>query len=319
MRTLLSPAFLSRRNLLRGAGASLATLAGGASLLSSAAASTVRSARPGSVAVSAGQDGDRHMTIDVRVNGKGPFRFVVDTGAVRSVLSESVARELDLPTESVVKVAGVSGVYPTRTVSVHEIAFGSVKHADLEVPVLPDDQLDADGYLGLDVIDQYHVTFDFKRSELRVAQPRPLANIISPKAASVTTKSLYGGLRISNCLVDTVETTLFIDTGAGVTVGNRALMTALSETKSDFRAWNLPGYIDDVAGGTQSGKKVYFGKMQVGDVTFSSGTLLIADLNAFKHWGLIDRPALLLGMNFLRQFDAVSIDYIGDQFRFEVA
>jgi hypothetical protein len=47
--------------------------------------------------------------------------------------------------------------------------------------------------------------------------------------------------------------------------------------------------------------------------------IVIADLQIFRLWGLSDTPALLIGMNFLRQFSQVSIDYGRKELRFEMA
>ena len=46
---------------------------------------------------------------------------------------------------------------------------------------------------------------------------------------------------------------------------------------------------------------------------------MIADLQVFDLWGLSQRPALLIGMNYLRQFARVSIDYALKEIRFDLA
>jgi hypothetical protein len=47
--------------------------------------------------------------------------------------------------------------------------------------------------------------------------------------------------------------------------------------------------------------------------------LVIADFLVFDAWGLRHRPALLIGMNLLRQFGRVSIDYWLKELRFDLA
>ena len=37
------------------------------------------------------------MTVEVRVNGRGPYRFLVDSGADTSVVGLRIARDLQLP------------------------------------------------------------------------------------------------------------------------------------------------------------------------------------------------------------------------------
>src|SRR5438270_10809452 len=39
----------------------------------------------------------RHMTLDVKVNGKGPYRVIFDTGAPMTVLNNALAKEAGIP------------------------------------------------------------------------------------------------------------------------------------------------------------------------------------------------------------------------------
>jgi len=45
-------------------------------------------------------DAQNRLTVDTFVNEKGPYNFVVDTGADRSVISEELAKELGLRSAS---------------------------------------------------------------------------------------------------------------------------------------------------------------------------------------------------------------------------
>ena len=122
--------------------------------------------------VAAGMDAASHLTIDVMINGKGPFRFVVDTGADRSVIAEDVASRLGLLHQKQVMVEGVVRTISAQTVHLDNLSFGPVSRDDLDVPIIPRTLLGSDGYLGLDAIDGYLVTLDFKNRVLEVAQPR---------------------------------------------------------------------------------------------------------------------------------------------------
>lgn len=260
------------------------------------------------------------MTVAVMINGKGPYHFVVDTGAVCSVISHEVAVELALPAVSDIQVNAVTRAYQTRSVRVEELSFGPVSQSNLVLPVLPRDWLVLDGYIGLDMIDRFRITFDFKRNQLHFGAPRtlPAYQITPVNYNTVPAEGNYGRLRVSECQVDGVDTTVFIDTGASITTGNGPLFDALQQVNPDLRTRHRRAYIDDIAGGSLPGYKVDFDTVRVGNVTFNRGTMLIADLGVFKTWQLSEKPALILGMNFLRQFDAVSIDYGSKEFHFEV-
>ena len=74
----------------------------------------------------------------VMVNGKGPFRFVIDTGASRSTLSPHLAKTLGL-THSVgrnVMLNGVTGAAEVPTVAVQSIEIGDLKFENQDLPVI---------------------------------------------------------------------------------------------------------------------------------------------------------------------------------------
>jgi hypothetical protein len=59
-------------------------------------------------------------------------------------------------------------------------------------------------------------------------------------------------------------------------------------------------------------------KIRLTDLNFTDCPLVIADFQVFDIWGLRDTPALLIGMNFLRQFSKISIDYGLKELRFDL-
>ena len=79
----------------------------------------------------------RVMT-QVMVNGKGPFRFVIDTGASRSTLAPHLAKSLGL-SQSVghnVMLNGVTGAAEVTTVPVDSIEIGALKFENQNLPVI---------------------------------------------------------------------------------------------------------------------------------------------------------------------------------------
>ena len=54
----------------------------------------------------------RHPIIEVRINGKGPFRFVFDTGAGGTMIDKAVTEGMDLPTLGMAQVGDASGKGP---------------------------------------------------------------------------------------------------------------------------------------------------------------------------------------------------------------
>jgi hypothetical protein len=56
-------------------------------------------------------------------------------------------------------------------------------------------------------------------------------------------------------------------------------------------------------------------KLEMGDVTMTNLAVVFADAHTFRQLGLDKRPALLLGMNALRAFKKVSIDFANKKLR----
>jgi len=268
-----------------------------------------------------GSDRAKLLTIDVAINGQGPFKFVVDTGADRSVMADTAALKLGLAHASKVKVEGVVRTVPAETVKVDSLSFGNFTKNDLVMPILPYGWLDADGYLGLDVIDRYRVTLDFKEQHLAIERSRSfwLLDTNRMGTARVNAVGSQGKLRSVHCRIDGVPAYAFLDTGAEISVGNAALFNVLNERHPDRYVKTKTVTLSGVTGGELQGRLVEFGKISLQSLDFTDGSVVISDLQIFKLWDLMDHPALLIGMNFLRQFDRVSIDYGRKEFDFQIA
>jgi predicted aspartyl protease len=309
---------LSRRRFV-GCGAA------GAALAQMGWAQTIAPPPPGTppddaARIAAASDAAEHMTVPVMINGHGPFNFVVDTGADRSVIAEDVAISLGLVRGNGVTVQGVVRSIATRVVAVADISFGSISKRNLNMPLLSRNFMGADGYLGLDAVDGSRVTLDFENRVLKIGSSRPSRGFIlhRPTEAYVPVRGSMGHLRSLNCRVDGVGTTCFLDTGAQISVGNTKLFEALINASPEYRIiGQLP--ITGITGGAIMGEVIHIDNIHLHSVNFSNAVVAIADMQIFEVWGLSHQPSLLIGMNFLRQFAQVSIDYGMKEIRFDLA
>lgn len=320
MRAFLPAEDFSRRRFVGLGTASLACAPGLARAQTIAQPPAGQPQDPNAARIAAETDAARHLTVPVTINGKGPFRFVVDTGADRSVIADDVAQYLGLVRGGAVTVQGVVRSLPTQTVQVNELSFGSGHRYNLHMPILPRLLLEADGYLGLDAIDGYRVTLDFRNHQLVVSEPRHalLYNMIAPTEALVPVRGSMGHLRAVNCRVDGVGATTFLDTGAEVSVGNSKLFDALIDHDPGYIVMGtLP--ITGVTGGEIIGRVVEVSRIKLNSVEFARCVLLIADMQIFDIWGLGNSPAVLIGMNWMRQFNQVAIDYGRKEIMFDLA
>jgi hypothetical protein len=77
--------------------------------------------------------------------------------------------------------------------------------------------------------------------------------------------------------------------------------------------------ITGLTGGRVEGRVTAIEEVRLKVVTFRIGFIVIADLQIFDLWGLSQTPALLIGMNYLRQFSRVTVDYGRKELLFELA
>ena len=264
-------------------------------------------------------DATKRLSVAVRIGGNGPYRFLVDTGADRTVLATDVAVDLGLMRGERVMMEGVVRAVATDTVTLSELSFGSVRCKHLVVPVLPRELLEADGYLGLDTLDRHRVTLDFKNHTLQVSEPQSRFSAwwVRQNESRIRASGSAGHLRAVDCRVDGVAATAFIDTGAEVSAGNAALLAALNRGKRTRYAVDTV-LLTDITGGKISGSVTTVAKIRLMDLEFTDCPLVIADFQIFDIWGLRRVPALLIGMNFLRQFARISIDYGLKELRFDL-
>jgi predicted aspartyl protease len=270
--------------------------------------------------VAAATDAANHLTVSVRIDGSGPYRFVVDTGADRTVLAADIAAALGLVHGGKAMLEGVVRAVAAETVTIRDLSFGAATSRHLIVPILPRSMLEADGYLGLDSLDGHRVTFDFRNHLLQVSAPHSRLSTlwVRPSEARIHASGSSGHLRAIDCTVDGVAATAFVDTGAEVSAGNTSLLAALTSRRpTHYETGTIP--LTDVTGGQIEGNVTLIKEIRLKDLKFTDCPLVIADFQVFNVWGLSRQPALLVGMNCLRQFAKVSIDYGLKEIRFDLA
>ncbi|MGH8169312.1 MAG: retroviral-like aspartic protease family protein [Steroidobacteraceae bacterium] len=278
-------------------------------------------ANSGSGSVRIASERDNRLTTKVYINGTGPYRFLVDTGAERTLIAAEIAARLALPRGARVVVEGITGRQPAVLVRIRSLRMGSLVSSSLEVPVLPRAMMNVDGYLGLDVLDRHRVVLDFRARTLTVTRPQGFFAALwaHNDEAIVRTLGSSGRLRATDCLVNGVRAAAFVDTGAEVSVSNPALYAALLKHDSNRQIVGGPVELTGVTGGTIVGRSLNIDDIRVGDLHLTYTPLVVAPLEVFDVWGLSAQPALLFGMDCLRRFARVTVDYRRKELRFELA
>lgn len=83
------------------------------------------------------QDMGGRPVVELKINGKGPYRFILDTGAVTTVVSDELSRELSLSAPAGVRVASAHGGPAPTIILVHEVRIGDATLEDMIAAVMP--------------------------------------------------------------------------------------------------------------------------------------------------------------------------------------
>ena len=133
--------------------------------------------QPGEVAIEL-TSGAAAVVVPVRINGQGPFRFILDTGSSLTCLDTGLAKKLDLePRAGVVgKGFGVASEGRVDMVTIKRFEVGSsgarqLTACTLDLETIRASGLDVDGLVGLNFLREYRVIIDFERRALKLEAP----------------------------------------------------------------------------------------------------------------------------------------------------
>lgn len=249
----------------------------------------------------------------VFINGQGPFRLVLDSGANRSGITGSVAQQLALPENPrPVLLHGVTGSITVPTVRAERLQIGDLWLGPADLPVLLDPLGGADGILGTDRLLNRRIYVDFRGD--RISIERSHSEPAPPGFLTVPFRLTRGNLLSVEASVGGIAVTAIIDTGGQISVANQALLRALEQRRHKL----LETHPDQVIGVTSEAQAAETGAVPPisirtrgldNTLTIRAGVLAFGDMRIFEHWRLTSQPALLVGMDALGLLDTLIIDY----------
>lgn len=257
------------------------------------------------------------MTVPVMVNGQGPFHFIIDTGADRTVISRELAARLNLPEGRKSRLVSIGGAHDVRTVRIDRLQMARKETRQITAPALPARYLGADGILGIDSLKNQRVVFDFVTQTMTV-EPADTKEIRSEKdpvgTITVTAKSKLGRLVLVDADAQGQDIRVIVDTGGQNSVGNSALRRMMAHRGSGVTF--KPVELISVVGERLPADFAVVGQMRIGGIRIGNAAIAFADAHPFAKFGLTKRPAMLLGMESLRAFRRVSIDFANRRVKF---
>lgn len=252
------------------------------------------------------------LTVPVSIGEHGTFNFMVDTGAQATVLSLGLADRIGLDERGSATLIGMASTRRVEIAQVHSLSLGSRTFDIARVPLVEQQFIgSADGILGLDSLQDQRVLLDFKENKLAVADADSLGGN-SGFEIIVRARRELGQLIITSATVDGVRVSVMIDTGAQVSIGNKALERQLKSQRTGETE------MLDINGAVAGGNMGRAGLIKIGDAAIDNASLVFFDSPTFAVLGLADEPAMVLGMNELRLFERVAIDFKEDKIYFDL-
>lgn len=274
------------------------------------------------VALQTSFDTVQRMTVPTFVDKGGPYTFVVDTGANHSVMAAELAGALRLPSAGRAAIHGIAGVDPAETVMVNRLTVGGLRSRRIRMPLLPRHHLGAEGLLGVNVLEKRRVKLDFRNNlfsiapsaqgsgaDLRARGTRLPKAAPDPSIVIVPARQRFGQLTIVDAEVNGVPVTAFLDSGAETTVGNLALRDAVVTREPGLRAQMVVVQLVSATGQTVSGELARIPPLRLGGLRIGNLSCVFADLHTFRIWDLLAQPAILVGVDVMRHFDSIELDF----------
>ena len=259
-------------------------------------------------------DNANRMTVPVSVSGKGPYRFLVDTGSERTVISRELARLLQLSSGGGAKLHSVMGANDVATVHIPHLKVSSNVISVADAPALGASNIGADGMLGVDSLRSQRVMFDFKAKTMSITPSSQPLERMEGDTIVVRARSRNGRLIFTQAKVAGRKISVIVDTGSEVTIANMAMLKMLSKRGQGL----LPDtvMIESVTGEQMTAGVARVPEIELGGVKLRDLSIAFADAHIFRQLKLDEKPALLLGMNAMRAFDRISIDFAAKKVRF---
>ncbi|MFZ0267471.1 aspartyl protease family protein [Caulobacter sp.] len=259
-------------------------------------------------------DSAGRLTVNARVNGNGPYPFMIDTGASASVIANDLVAALNLKADGTTKLHGIAGVQTADTVKIDEISIGRRTRRDLVMTLLPAGQLEASGILGLDWLGSQGLLLNFIGDEMSVGAGQPYSD---GRTISVPVGARRSGLSLLRGDVPGGHVLAFVDTGSTTTVGNLALMNLALANRGIVGDWS-DTILRSVTGQILPGRFAQLRSLELGAVRMRNVPVVFGQVHTFAYWGIDDRPAMLIGADVLRAFASVSLDFSRGQVHFRV-
>lgn len=257
--------------------------------------------------------------LNVMINGKGPLRFVLDTGASLSLISDAAAKKLGikpLASGGQGRAVGGSGAFPLVYGLLDSVTIGRAKiervpvyiRTVVQAPASPAAQR-YDGYFGMAMLGRYIITVDYKNRSLTLdRRPAPDDDNAQRSDASVPVaiRTTRDGLASAEINLETSPQPLnfIVDTGASATVISKAVVKR--DNMENLIIPDLKIQVVGAAGIDEGIDSLRLAQLQLDCLIKPNARAIILDLDAINEDTGFEQHGIL-GGDFLSNF-RVQID-----------
>jgi predicted aspartyl protease len=253
------------------------------------------------------------ILLPVWVNERGPFDFILDTGAGTSLLSTDLAKQLGLKIIGSKEGKSAGGKVAVSLAKVDSLAVGETKLSDVDVGIV--DLLNIgktvgatiDGDVGYNFLKYFRVTINYRDCEIRLDDPKRVESFAGSAQTEIP-------IRLANpakplLLVDVYANgrgpfQFAIDTGTSTTAIAPELAKQLGVEASPVGPGTTGGApVDFHAGSLQS--------FQLGGAKIDNMAVVVADFFTMLNAAIGAKLEGIVGYNFLGNYKVV-IDYPGE-------
>jgi len=253
------------------------------------------------------------ILLPVHVNSRGPFEFILDTGAGTSLLSSELAKQLAVKIIGSKEGQSAGGKVAVSLAKVGSLAVGETKLGNVDVGIVDLAHIGRtvgakiDGDLGYNFLKHFRITINYHECELRLDNPKRVEAFARGAQTEIP-------IRLANpakplILVDVYANgrgpfQFAIDTGTSTTAITPELAKQLDITTSPVGAGTTGGAaVDFHAGLLQS--------FQLSGAKIDNMAVVVADFFTMLSAAVGAKLDGIVGYNSLRNYRVV-IDYPGE-------
>ncbi len=253
------------------------------------------------------------ILLPVHVNDRGPFDFILDTGAGTSLLTPELAKQLDVKIVGSKEGQSAGGKVAVSLAKAGSLAVGDARIDDVDLGIVDLAHVGKtigakiDGDLGYNFLKYFRVTINYRDCEIRFDDPKRVENFGRGAKAAVPIRLASPAkplLLIDVHLNGRGPFQFAIDTGTSTTAITPQLANDLGILSSPIGPGTTAGAQVDVhAGNIES--------FQLGGAKIDNMTVVVADFFEMLSAAIGAKLDGIVGYNFLRNYK-VAIDYPGE-------